>query len=176
MAITTIDNFHVFRTFSERACLWPLVKHIKNKGKQGYKYSLFPHRWQLLCRLVIAGKSVNSALNQDQPKLGILVFPVPLKMLPDGNSFLNQVVQILRNFGSKTWQKQMDELNVYLQIWRKIQHRQCQWGVPWAFSIRKILLPVTLLTWAIPWESRSMTPIWDGVKPFFANLQMFSST
>jgi hypothetical protein len=48
--------------------------------------------------------------------------------------------------------------------------------VPWALRIRKIWFPVTLLTWAIPWESRSMTPIWDGVKPFFANLQMLSST
>jgi len=48
--------------------------------------------------------------------------------------------------------------------------------VPWALRIRKIWFPVTLLTWAIPWESRRMTPIWDGVRPFFANLQMLSST
>ena len=47
---------------------------------------------------------------------------------------------------------------------------------PWALRMRRILLPVTLLTWAIPWESLRMTPIWDGVKPFFANLQIFSST
>lgn len=50
------------------------------------------------------------------------------------------------------------------------------WNIPWALRIRKILLPVTLLTCAIPWESRRITPIWDGVIPLFANLQMFSST
>lgn len=49
-------------------------------------------------------------------------------------------------------------------------------GIPWALRIRKILLPVTLFTWAIPWESRRITPIWDGDIPFFANLQMLSST
>ena len=27
-------------------------------------------------------------------------------------------------------------------------------------------LPVTILTWAIPWESRRMTPICEGVAPF----------
>lgn len=48
--------------------------------------------------------------------------------------------------------------------------------VPWALRIRRILFPVTLLTWAIPCESRRITPICDGVRPFFANLQMFSST
>lgn len=48
--------------------------------------------------------------------------------------------------------------------------------IPWAFKIRRILLPVTLLTWAMPCESRRRTPIWDGVNPFLANLQMFSCT
>ena len=42
--------------------------------------------------------------------------------------------------------------------------------------MRSTLLPVTLLTCAIPWESLNITPIWEGVKPFFANLQMCSST
>lgn len=53
---------------------------------------LFPDRGKLLGLLVIASKSVNPALNQDQPKFGILILPVPLQMLPDGNSFLNEMV------------------------------------------------------------------------------------
>lgn len=48
--------------------------------------------------------------------------------------------------------------------------------LPCALRILRILLPVTLFTWAIPWESRRITPIWDGVRPFLANLQMLSWT
>ena len=38
------------------------------------------------------------------------------------------------------------------------------------------LLPVTTLTWATPWLSLNTTPICDGVAPFFASLQMLSTT
>jgi hypothetical protein len=37
-------------------------------------------------------------------------------------------------------------------------------------------IPVTTLTWATPWLSRNTTPICDGVAPFFASLQMLSTT
>lgn len=37
-------------------------------------------------------------------------------------------------------------------------------------------LPVTTLTCAIPWESRRTTPICEGVAPFFASLQICSTT
>ena len=37
-------------------------------------------------------------------------------------------------------------------------------------------LPVTTFTCAIPWESRRMTPIWDGVVPLRASLQICSVT
>merc|ERR1719502_1800237 len=42
--------------------------------------------------------------------------------------------------------------------------------------MRKILLPVTCETWAMPCESRRMTPICEGVRPFFASLQTCSTT
>ncbi len=42
--------------------------------------------------------------------------------------------------------------------------------------MRRILFPVTLLTWAIPCESRRITPIWDGVRPFFALFTIWSMT
>ncbi len=47
---------------------------------------------------------------------------------------------------------------------------------PFFFKRRRIFCPVTDFTCGIPWESRKMTPIWDGVKPFFASLQQCCST
>ena len=42
--------------------------------------------------------------------------------------------------------------------------------------MRKIFELVTVLTCAMPWLSRSMTPIWLGVIPFFAILTIISVT
>jgi hypothetical protein len=42
--------------------------------------------------------------------------------------------------------------------------------------MRRILLPVTLLTRGIPCWSRSRTPICDGICPFFAAFVIISST
>lgn len=47
--------------------------------------------------------------------------------------------------------------------------------VPYFLSILRILFPVTCLTCGIPCESRSNTPICDGVSPFFANLHICSA-
>ena len=47
---------------------------------------------------------------------------------------------------------------------------------PWPLRMRRILEPVTLLTWAMPWLSRSSTPIWEGVMPFLASLAIMSPT
>lgn len=37
-------------------------------------------------------------------------------------------------------------------------------------------IPVTTLTWAMPWLSRRTTPICEGVAPFLASLQICSTT
>ena len=42
--------------------------------------------------------------------------------------------------------------------------------------MRRTFEPVTVLTWAMPWLSRSSTPICDGVNPFLENLQIRSCT
>ena len=42
--------------------------------------------------------------------------------------------------------------------------------------MRRILLPVTCETWAMPCESRKMTPICEGVRPFFASFVTCSRT
>ena len=44
------------------------------------------------------------------------------------------------------------------------------------FRIRRILVPVTLRTCAMPCESRRITPICDGVRPFLDSLQIWSQT
>merc|ERR1719324_2230547 len=46
---------------------------------------------------------------------------------------------------------------------------------PLIFRIRRILLPVTVFTCGTPKLSRRVTPIWDGVRPFFASLEMCST-
>jgi len=45
---------------------------------------------------------VNPALDKDQAKLGILILPVSLQMLPDCHRLLDEVVQVFRNFRGKT--------------------------------------------------------------------------
>merc|ERR1719278_2021828 len=45
--------------------------------------------------LVVPGQSVDSALDKNQPELGVFVLPVSLQMLPDGDGLLDQVVHIL---------------------------------------------------------------------------------
>ena len=42
---------------------------------------------------------MNSALDKNKSELGVLVLPVPLKMLPDGNCLLDQVVAVLGQLG-----------------------------------------------------------------------------
>merc|ERR1711964_459295 len=46
-------------------------------------------------QLVVPGQAVDPALNQNEPELGIPVLPVPLKMLPDGDCLLDQMVAVL---------------------------------------------------------------------------------
>ena len=45
---------------------------------------------------------MDPALDEDKPELAVLVFPVPLHVLPDAHSLLDQVVQILRDLSSQT--------------------------------------------------------------------------
>ena len=44
---------------------------------------------------LLPGQSVDSALDKNESELGVLVLPVPLQMLPDADSLLDQVVAIL---------------------------------------------------------------------------------
>ena len=42
---------------------------------------------------------MDPALNKNESELGVLVLPVPLKMLPDGDGLLDQVVAVLGQLG-----------------------------------------------------------------------------
>lgn len=79
----------------------PKTPESSHKGAGGCRL-IFPDGRELLGFLVVTGKSVDPALNQNQPKLRVLVLSVPLQMLTDGNSLLDQMVQILRNFRCQT--------------------------------------------------------------------------
>lgn len=52
--------------------------------------------------LVVTGKTVNTGFDQDQTVLGVLVLAVTFHVLTDGNGLLDKMVQIFRDFRSKT--------------------------------------------------------------------------
>ena len=46
---------------------------------------------------------MDPALDKNEPEFGVLVLPVPLKMLPNGNSLLDQKVQVLWDFRGQAY-------------------------------------------------------------------------
>src|SRR5271170_8049342 len=47
---------------------------------------LFPHRWECSNTLVVSCQSMNSRLNQNKTKLGILILTISLQMFPHSHS------------------------------------------------------------------------------------------
>ena len=41
------------------------------------------------------GETMDPGFDENEPELGILVLPAPLKMLPDGHSLLDEEVHVL---------------------------------------------------------------------------------
>ena len=64
----------------------------------------------------------------------------------------------------------------YHAFYQNCDYHEFAADVLFDLRIRRILLPVTKRTWGIPYESRSATPIWDGVRPLRASLMMCSTT
>lgn len=77
----------------------PLSSILENKNVN----LLLPDWWKLLCLLVVASKTVNSALNKNQPELGVFILPISLKMFPNCNCLLDKMVQVFRNLRSKSY-------------------------------------------------------------------------
>lgn len=62
---------------------------------------MFPIGWEGLLDLIVMSQPVNFALYQNQVEFCILFLSLPLKMLWDSDSFLNQMIQILREIGAR---------------------------------------------------------------------------
>ena len=64
---------------------------------------VFECRWDLLFRLVVAGKAMDTGFDQNQSELGVLVFPVGLEVLANSNSLLHKVPEVLGDAGGKSY-------------------------------------------------------------------------
>lgn len=49
---------------------------------------------------------MNAGFNENQTIFGILIFAVAFKMFANGNGLLDQVIQVFRDFRSKTYKKE----------------------------------------------------------------------
>ena len=105
--------------------------------------------WQGLHTLVVPGKAVDTALHQNQAELGILVFAILVQVLP-----------------SRTLPSWSGSTNPQGELVPR------RWS--WGFSARGCQSQP--LTCGTPKLSRRVTPIWEGVRPFLASLQMWSTT
>ena len=63
---------------------------------------VLPGRRELLGGSVVASKSVNSALNEDEAEFAVLILSVSLQVLPNVHCLLDQVVEVLGNLRSET--------------------------------------------------------------------------
>ena len=75
--------------------------YLRDKSRSGARLIL-PGGREGVTHLVVASKSVDSALDKDETELAVLVLAVLLKVLADGHSLLDEVVEVLGDGGSKT--------------------------------------------------------------------------
>lgn len=73
---------------------------LGNEGR-GSRGLVLPGGRELTSGLVVAGKTVDTGLDQNETELGIAVLAVALQVLADRDSLLDQVVQVLRDLGGK---------------------------------------------------------------------------
>src|SRR5690554_4172568 len=62
---------------------------------------LFPGRRELTSGLVVAGKTMDTGLDQNEAELAIAILAVALQVLADGDGLLDQVVEVLGDLGGK---------------------------------------------------------------------------
>ena len=56
----------------------------------------------LLLRLVVSRQSVDSRLDQDEAKLGVLVLAVDFQVFPDSDGLFDEMPEVLRDGGTET--------------------------------------------------------------------------
>lgn len=93
-------------------------------------------RGNLLPCLVVAGKTVDTRLDENKAKLGVLVLAVGLQVLANGDGLLDEVPEVLRDLRGKTWNERGCSKP-------SIREACPPKYAPWVFKIRRILLPVT---------------------------------
>jgi hypothetical protein len=69
---------------------------------RGSSRIVLERRGDLLPRLVVASKTVDTGLNENEAELGILVLAVGLQVLADGDGLFDKVPEILRDLWGKT--------------------------------------------------------------------------
>jgi len=62
---------------------------------------VLPVGCELTHGLVVAGQPVDAALHENETELGVAVLPVAVQVLAHGHGLLDQLVQILGNFGGE---------------------------------------------------------------------------
>ena len=84
--------------------LWKTFLQILRLGNQGRGGVglILPGGGKLVDLLVVAGKAVNAALNEDETELGVDVLAEALQVLAHGDSTLDEAVHVLGNFGGQT--------------------------------------------------------------------------
>ena len=100
---------------------------------------------------------MDTGLDEDHAELGVHVLSVGRKVLVDGNSLFDEVVEVLRDFGGEV----CDDIESSVRCTSTItssdcrslaspaarpQHASIRHDSLAVFKIRRILLPVTLLT------------------------------
>lgn len=79
----------------------PTPKHLSNKRRRR-RGIILERRRDLLLGLIVAGETMDPGLDEDKTELGVLVFPVGLEVLADGNRLFDEVPEVLRDGWAKS--------------------------------------------------------------------------
>jgi len=98
---TVHDARHVKRLL-EQGTAWDQGMHRLCDEGRGSRGLVLPRRGQGLLGFVVARETVNAGLDENQTELRVLVLAVLLEVLANVDGLLDQVVQVLGQFGAQT--------------------------------------------------------------------------
>jgi len=117
-------------------------------------------------RFVVAGEAVDTGLNENEAELGVTVLAVDAQVLADGDSLLDEHVEVLWDLGGEAGRLENTEdlvagNNANLGDTVRVTEDLANPGSPSA---------------SIPASFPCGRSYWEGVAPFFASLQICSTT